>query len=35
MQTPHLVIIAIYNATGVWVDPPATPDKVLKALGKI
>ena len=31
----HLVIIAIYNATGVWVDPPATPDKVLKALGKI
>ena len=31
----HLIIIAIYNATGVWVDPPATPDKVLKALGKI
>lgn len=30
----HLVIIAIHNATGVWVDPPATPDKVLRALGK-
>jgi xanthine dehydrogenase YagR molybdenum-binding subunit len=30
----HLVIIAIHNAIGVWVDPPATPDKVLRALGK-
>jgi len=28
--------IALYNATGVWVDDyPITPDKVLKALGKI
>lgn len=35
LANTHLVIIAIYNATGVWVDPPATPDKVLKALGKI
>ena len=35
MANTHLVIIAIHNATGVWVDPPATPDKVLKALGKI
>ena len=26
----HLVIIAIHNAIGVWVDPPATPDKVLR-----
>ena len=34
MANTHLVIIAIHNATGVWVDPPATPDKVLKALGK-
>jgi len=34
MANTHLVIIAIYNATGVWVDPPATPEKVLKALGK-
>ena len=35
MANTHLVIIAIHNAIGVWVDPPATPDKVLKALGKL
>jgi CO/xanthine dehydrogenase Mo-binding subunit len=35
LANTHLLIIAIYNAIGVWVDPPATPDKVLKALGKI
>ncbi|MCL2121510.1 MAG: molybdopterin-dependent oxidoreductase [Clostridiales bacterium] len=35
LANTHLVIIAIHNATGVWVDPPATPAKVLKALGKI
>ena len=35
MANTHLVIIAVHNAIGVWVDPPATPDKVLKALGKI
>jgi CO/xanthine dehydrogenase Mo-binding subunit len=34
MANTHMVIIAIYNAIGVWVDPPATPDKILKALGK-
>ena len=34
MANTHLVIIAIHNAIGVWVDPPATPDRVLKALGK-
>ena len=34
MANTHLVIIAIHNAIGVWVDPPATPDKVLKALCK-
>jgi CO/xanthine dehydrogenase Mo-binding subunit len=34
LANTHLVIMAIHNATGVWVDPPATPDKVLKALGK-
>jgi len=34
LANTHLVIAAIYNAIGVWVDPPATPDKVLKALGK-
>ena len=35
MASTHLVIIAIYNAIGVWVDPPATPDKVLRALCKM
>ena len=35
LANTHLVIMAIHNATGVWVDPPATSDKVLKALGKI
>jgi xanthine dehydrogenase molybdenum-binding subunit len=34
LANTHLVIIAIHNAIGVWVDPPATPDKVLEALGK-
>ena len=34
MANTHMVIIAIHNAIGVWVDPPATPDKILKALGK-
>jgi CO/xanthine dehydrogenase Mo-binding subunit len=34
LANTHLVIMAIHNAIGEWVDPPATPDKVLKALGK-
>ena len=34
LANTHLVVAAIYNAIGKWVDPPATPDKVLKALGK-
>ncbi|MDR0446809.1 MAG: molybdopterin-dependent oxidoreductase [Oscillospiraceae bacterium] len=34
LANTHLVIIAIHNAIGAWVDPPATPDKVLRALGK-
>ncbi|MDR0839686.1 MAG: molybdopterin-dependent oxidoreductase [Oscillospiraceae bacterium] len=34
LANTHLVIIAIHNAIGVWVDPPATPDAVLRALGK-
>ncbi len=29
-----LVTCAVWNAIGVWIDPPITPDKVLKALGK-
>ncbi len=33
---PGLLAPAVYNAIGVWVeDFPITPDKVLKALGKI
>jgi len=34
LANTHLVIMAIHNAIGKWIDPPATPDKVLKALGK-
>jgi len=34
LANSHLIITAIHNATGVWVDPPATPDRLLKALGK-
>jgi 4-hydroxybenzoyl-CoA reductase subunit alpha len=34
LATTHLVICAVANAIGQWIDPPATPDKVLKALGK-
>jgi xanthine dehydrogenase molybdenum-binding subunit len=34
LANSHIIVSAIHNATGVWVDPPATPDRVLKALGK-
>jgi xanthine dehydrogenase molybdenum-binding subunit len=34
LANSHMIITAIHNATGVWVDPPATPDRLLKALGK-
>jgi CO/xanthine dehydrogenase Mo-binding subunit len=34
LANTHLVICAIHNAIGKWIDPPATPDKVLQALGK-
>jgi CO/xanthine dehydrogenase Mo-binding subunit len=34
--TTHLLQGAVYNATGKWVDDgPITPDKVLRALGKV
>jgi xanthine dehydrogenase molybdenum-binding subunit len=34
--TSTLIGPAIYNALGIWVDDfPTTPDKILKALGKI
>jgi xanthine dehydrogenase molybdenum-binding subunit len=32
---PFAFYDAVHNAIGEWVDLPATPDKVLKALGKI
>ena len=35
LANTHLAIIAIHNAIGVWVDPPATPDRVLNALGAL
>ena len=34
LANSHMIITAIHNATGVWVDPPATPDRLLRALGK-
>ena len=34
LANSHLILTAIHNATGVWVDPPATPDRLLRALGK-
>ena len=34
LANTHIIVCAIQNAIGKWVDPPATPDKVLKALGK-
>jgi CO/xanthine dehydrogenase Mo-binding subunit len=34
LANTHIIICAIQNAIGKWVDPPATPDKILKALGK-
>jgi CO/xanthine dehydrogenase Mo-binding subunit len=34
LANTHLVICAIQNAVGKWIDPPATPEKVLRALGK-
>jgi xanthine dehydrogenase molybdenum-binding subunit len=34
LANSHLIVTAIHNAIGVWVDPPATPDRVLRALGK-
>jgi len=34
LANTHLAVCAIQNAIGKWVDPPATPDKILKALGK-
>ncbi len=35
LANTHLVVMAIHNAIGKWIDPPATPDKVLKALNEV
>jgi CO/xanthine dehydrogenase Mo-binding subunit len=33
---PALIMPVVYNAIGVWIDTfPVTPERVLKALGKI
>ncbi|MDR3148637.1 MAG: molybdopterin-dependent oxidoreductase [Oscillospiraceae bacterium] len=32
LANSHMIVTAIHNAIGVWVDPPATPDRVIKAL---
>jgi CO/xanthine dehydrogenase Mo-binding subunit len=34
MAAPLLPVCAVANAIGHWIAPPATPDKILKALGK-
>jgi CO/xanthine dehydrogenase Mo-binding subunit len=34
MAAPLLPVCAVSHAIGKWVPPPATPDKILKALGK-
>ncbi|MDR0311709.1 MAG: molybdopterin-dependent oxidoreductase [Acidobacteriota bacterium] len=34
LANTHLIIMAIHNATGKWVESPASPDRVLKALGR-
>ncbi len=34
LGSTYLIVCAIQNAIGKWIDPPATPDKILKALGK-
>jgi CO/xanthine dehydrogenase Mo-binding subunit len=34
LANTHIIICAIQNAIGQWIDPPATPDRVLRALGK-
>jgi hypothetical protein len=34
LSNTHLTICAVANTIGKWIDPPATPDKIFKALGK-
>ncbi|MBN2241948.1 MAG: xanthine dehydrogenase family protein molybdopterin-binding subunit [Acidobacteria bacterium] len=35
MAAPLLPVCAVANAIGHWIEPPATPDRILKALGKV
>ena len=35
MASLLLPVCAVANAIGEWIKPPVTPDKVLKALGKV
>jgi len=35
MASLQLPVCAVANAIGHWIKPPVTPDKVLKALGKV
>ncbi len=34
LATTQLIVCAVANATGKWIAPPLTPDKILRALGK-
>ena len=34
MAAPLLPVCAVANAIGKWIEPPVTPDKILRALGK-
>jgi CO/xanthine dehydrogenase Mo-binding subunit len=34
MAAPLLPVCAVANAIGKWIQPPATPDRILQALGK-
>ena len=35
MAAPLLPVCAVANAIDKWIEPPVTPDKVLRALGKV
>lgn len=34
LANSHLIMLAIHNAVGVWLDPPATPDRLIRAIKK-
>jgi xanthine dehydrogenase molybdenum-binding subunit len=35
LANTYTIICAIQNAIGQWIDPPATPDRILQAPGKV